>query len=74
MGFVPIECARQELNAGIVTLVPVQVKLPTNSFVTTYPVGQVEPALEAVIHVMRELSATLMTQPTPGPRAKPAAR
>jgi DNA-binding transcriptional LysR family regulator len=61
MSLVPIECARQELDAGIVTLVPVQVKLPSNSFVTTYPIGQVEPALGAFIDVMRELAATLMT-------------
>jgi DNA-binding transcriptional LysR family regulator len=74
MSLVPIECARQELDSGIVAPVPVQVKLPTNSFVTACPAGQIEPAVEAVIHVMRELSATLKTQPTSGPRAKPAAR
>jgi DNA-binding transcriptional LysR family regulator len=62
MSLVPIEVARQELDARIVTLVPVQVKLPTNASVTIYPVGQVEPALAAVIDVMRELAATL----TPG--------
>ena len=61
MSFVPIECARQELDAGIVTLVPVEVKLPSNSFVTTYPVGQAEPAVGAIVAVMRELAATLMT-------------
>jgi DNA-binding transcriptional LysR family regulator len=64
MSFVPIEVARQELDARVVTLVPVQVKLPTNASVTIYPVGQVEPALAAVIDVMRELAATL----TPGSR------
>jgi DNA-binding transcriptional LysR family regulator len=62
ISLVPIEVARQELDACIVTLVPVQVKLPTNASVTIYPVGQVEPALAAVIDVMRELAATL----TPG--------
>jgi DNA-binding transcriptional LysR family regulator len=66
MSLVPIECARQELEAGVVTQVPVQVKLSSNSFVTIYPVGQVEPALAAVIDVMRELAATL----TPASRIK----
>jgi DNA-binding transcriptional LysR family regulator len=65
MSLVPIECARQELDAGVVTQVPVQAKLPTNSFVTIYPVGQIEPALEAVIEIVRELAATL-TLPLPG--------
>jgi DNA-binding transcriptional LysR family regulator len=74
VSLVPIECARQELDAGIVTLAPVQVKLPSNSFVLTYPVGQVEPALGAFIDVMRELAVTLMTSRTPGPSAKPAMR
>jgi DNA-binding transcriptional LysR family regulator len=73
MSLVPIECARQELDAGIVTRVPVQVQLPSNSFVTTYPVGQVEPPLDAVINVMRELAATLLTRGRPGPSIKPAA-
>ena len=73
MSLVPIECARQELDAGIVTLVPVQVQLPSNSFVTTYPIGQVDPALDAVINVMRELAATLLTRGMPGPGVKPAA-
>ncbi len=59
ISLVPIEVARQELDARIVTLVPVQVKLPTNASVTIYPVGQVEPALAAVIDVMRNLAATL---------------
>jgi DNA-binding transcriptional LysR family regulator len=74
MSLVPIECARQELDARLVTQVPVQVQLPSNSFVTTYPADRVEPALDAVIDVMRELAATLMTRRTPGPRIKPAAR
>jgi DNA-binding transcriptional LysR family regulator len=70
MALVPIEVARQELDAGVVTLVPVQVKLPTNASVTIYPVGQVEPALGAVIEVMRELAATL----TSGPNIEPGAQ
>jgi DNA-binding transcriptional LysR family regulator len=61
MGFVPVECARLELEARVVTLVPVQVQLPKNLYVTIYPVGQVEPAVGAIIDVMRELAATLMT-------------
>jgi DNA-binding transcriptional LysR family regulator len=73
MSLVPIECARQELEAGAVTQVPVQVQLPSNSFVTTYPVGQLEPALDAVIEVMRALAATLMMRRKPGPRVRPAA-
>jgi DNA-binding transcriptional LysR family regulator len=60
MSLVPIECARQELDAGVVTSVPVQVQLPSNLFVTTYPVGRLEPALEALINIIRELAATLM--------------
>ena len=59
LSFVPIECARQELDAGVVTLVPVQFPLPTNSYVMTYPVGQIEPALAAFINVMRVLASTL---------------
>jgi DNA-binding transcriptional LysR family regulator len=61
LSFVPIECARQELDAGVVTLVPVQLQLPTNSYVMTYPVGQIEPALAAFIDVMRVLASTLKT-------------
>jgi DNA-binding transcriptional LysR family regulator len=66
ISLVPIEVARQELDAHIVALVPVQVKLPTNATVTIYPVGQVEPPLAAVIDVMRELAGTLTKQGTPG--------
>jgi DNA-binding transcriptional LysR family regulator len=61
LSFVPIECARQELDARVVTLVPVQLQLPTNSYVMTYPVGQIEPALAAFIDVMRVLASTLKT-------------
>jgi DNA-binding transcriptional LysR family regulator len=70
MSLVPIECARPELDAGIVTPVPVEVQLPSNSFVTTYPVGQVEPALDAVIVIMRKLAATLAARRTPRVGAK----
>ena len=66
LSLVPIECARQELDAATVTPIPVDVQLPSNSFVTTYPVGQVEPALDAVIAIMRELAATLLVG---GPRS-----
>jgi DNA-binding transcriptional LysR family regulator len=59
LSLVPIECARQELDAGIVCSVPVQVQLPVNSIVTIYPTGQVEPALGAVIGVIRGLAGTL---------------
>ena len=52
-------------KSGVVTLVPVKVQLPSNSFVTTYPVGQVEAALDAVIDVMRELAAGLVTRRKP---------
>jgi DNA-binding transcriptional LysR family regulator len=61
LSFVPIECARQELDARVVTLVPVQLQLPTNAYVMTYPVGQIEPALAAFIDVMRVLASTLKT-------------
>jgi DNA-binding transcriptional LysR family regulator len=74
LSLVPIECARQELDARVVTLVPVQVQLPTNSYVMTYPVGQIEPELAAFINVMRVLVSTLMTRPTPYRRIKPVAR
>jgi DNA-binding transcriptional LysR family regulator len=74
MSLVPIECARQELEAGAVTQVPVQVQLPSNSFVTTYPVGQLEPALDAVIEVMRALAATLVMRRPPRSRVATAAR
>jgi DNA-binding transcriptional LysR family regulator len=67
MGFVPVECARPELEAGVVTLVPVQVQLPTNFYVTIYPAGQVEPALGAIIDVMREHAATLIGGGDPTP-------
>jgi DNA-binding transcriptional LysR family regulator len=59
MSLVPIDAARQELDAGIVTPVPVDVQLPLNSFVTIYSLGQVEPALGAVVQIFRELAATL---------------
>jgi DNA-binding transcriptional LysR family regulator len=58
LSLVPIECARQELDARLVTLVPVQVRLPTNACVMTYPVGQIEPVLAAFINVMRVLAST----------------
>jgi DNA-binding transcriptional LysR family regulator len=60
MGFVPVECVRPELEARVLTLVPVRLQLPTNLYVTIYPVGEVEPALSVIIDVMRELAATLM--------------
>jgi DNA-binding transcriptional LysR family regulator len=60
MGFVPVECARLELETRVVTQVPVQVQLPTNLYVTIYPAGQVEPAVGAIIDVMREHAATLI--------------
>ena len=59
MSLVPIEAARQELDAGRVTPVPVDVQLPSNSFVTIYSVGQVEPGLNAIIQIFREIAATL---------------
>lgn len=59
LSLVPIECARRELNERIVTFVPVDVELPANSFVTLYPVGQLEPALDAVIEIMRDLAGEL---------------
>ena len=74
LSLVPIECARQELDSHIVTIVPVQVQLPTNSYVMTYRVGRIEPVLAAFIKVMRVLASTSMTRATPYPRIKPAAR
>jgi DNA-binding transcriptional LysR family regulator len=74
LSLVPVECARQELDAGVVTTVPVQVQLPANSFVTTYPAGQVEPALGAVIDVIRELAAGLITNGKSRARPKTARR
>jgi DNA-binding transcriptional LysR family regulator len=59
ISLMPIECARQELDAGIISPVPVRIKLPSNVFVTTYPSGQLEPALHAFIDILRELAATL---------------
>jgi hypothetical protein len=59
MSLVPIEAARQELEAGRVTPVPVEVQLPLNSFVTIYSLGQAEPALGGVIQIFRDLAATL---------------
>jgi DNA-binding transcriptional LysR family regulator len=74
LSLVPIECARQELDARVVTLVPVQVQLPTNSYVMTYPVRQIEPELAAFINVMRVLASTLIMPPIAYRRIKPAAR
>lgn len=59
LSFVPIECARRELDERIIVSVPVDVALPANSFVTLFPVGQLEPALDAVIEVMRDIAAEL---------------
>ena len=67
MSLVPIECAREELNFHLVTIVPVQVHLPTNSYVMTYRAGLIEPALAAFIKVMRNANNAL-------PRIKTAAR
>jgi DNA-binding transcriptional LysR family regulator len=74
LSLVPIECARRELDARVVTPVPVQMQLPTNSYVITYPAGQIDPLLAAFINVMRMLASTLMTQSTPYPHTKPPAR
>lgn len=63
LSLVPIECARQELDAQVVAPVPVRLQLPTNSYVLAYPVGQVEPALAAFIDVMRVLASTLTADP-----------
>jgi hypothetical protein len=71
ISLVPLECARQELDACVITGVPVQVQLPSSSVVMVYPVDQVEPALDALIDVMRELAATLKRR-TPGTHIKPA--
>jgi DNA-binding transcriptional LysR family regulator len=71
ISLVPLECARQELDACVITGVPVQVQLPSSSVVMVYPVDQVEPALGALIDVMRELAATLKRR-TPGTHIKPA--
>jgi DNA-binding transcriptional LysR family regulator len=59
ISLMPIECARHELDAGVITAVPVRIKLPTNMFVMTYPSGRLEPALDAFTGILRELSATL---------------
>jgi DNA-binding transcriptional LysR family regulator len=59
MSLVPIECARRELDAGLVTQVPAEMRLPTNVNVMIYPHGALEPALEAFINITRELAATL---------------
>jgi DNA-binding transcriptional LysR family regulator len=70
MTLAPIEVARQELAAGTVTAVPVQLELPRNACVTIYPVGQVEPALAAVIDFMRKLAPTLMKTVRSSPWAR----
>jgi DNA-binding transcriptional LysR family regulator len=59
LSLVPIDVARMELDTGAVTQVPVQVKLPLNPFVTSYLVGQVEPAVDALIEALRDLSKKL---------------
>jgi DNA-binding transcriptional LysR family regulator len=63
LSLVPIESARQELDAGVVTPVPVKVRLPPNSFVMTYPLGQLEPVLDAFINILREVAAALVVRP-----------
>jgi DNA-binding transcriptional LysR family regulator len=59
LSLVPIDVARMELDAGTVTQVPVQMKLPLNPFVTSYLVGQVEPAVDALIEALRDQSKKL---------------
>jgi DNA-binding transcriptional LysR family regulator len=68
MTLAPIDVARQELDAGTVTAVPVQFELPRNACVTIYPVGQAEAALAAVIDVMRNLAATMSVPVKPPTR------
>jgi DNA-binding transcriptional LysR family regulator len=65
LSLVPLESARQELQSRAVTTVPVQVELPANSFVTIYPSGQVEPALGAVIEILRRIAAELLIDEKP---------
>jgi DNA-binding transcriptional LysR family regulator len=62
LSLVPVESARQEIDAGAVTSVPVKVRLPSNSLVMTYPLGQLEPALDAFICILREVAATLVVR------------
>jgi len=62
LSLVPVESARQELESGTVTTVPVQVELPANSFVTIYPAGRIEPALAAVVDVLRKIAARLLEE------------
>jgi DNA-binding transcriptional LysR family regulator len=64
LSFVPIECARHELDQGTVVPIDVPFALPANSFVTLYPVGPLDPALGAVIEVMRDLSTELLKRPS----------
>lgn len=65
LSLVPIECARKELDDGDVTPLDVQVKLPANSFVTTYHSGPVEPALDSAIGIMRGIAAMLSAKSIP---------
>jgi DNA-binding transcriptional LysR family regulator len=57
LSLVPIECAQDELEAGVISVVPLEVQLPKNSFVMIYRTGEVAPALDALLEVMRELAA-----------------
>jgi DNA-binding transcriptional LysR family regulator len=73
LSLVPIESARRELESGTVTAVPVQVQLPANSFVMIYPAGRIEPALGAVVDVIRKIAARLIEEkPAPEPRRRKA--
>ena len=73
LSLVPIESARRELESGTVTTVPVQVQLPANSFVMIYPAGRIEPALGAVVDVIRKIAARLIEEkPAPEPRRRKA--
>ncbi len=65
LSLVPIECARKELENGEVVLLDVQVKLPANSFVTTYPSGPIEPAVDGAIGILRRIAAKLSTKGIP---------
>jgi DNA-binding transcriptional LysR family regulator len=74
LSLVPIECARKELDNGEVVPLDVQVKLPANSFVTTYPSGPVEPALDSAIGIMRNIATKLSTKSSPRAAVKKRAQ
>lgn len=57
ISLVPVELAQMEIDAGLVTRIPVTFALPPNPVATVYSPKQIDPSVSAVIDTIRGLSS-----------------